>query len=181
MSSDRIWFFSEDVNVSCCECGKETTLNPDFDEVAGDLRLNFVKVRSTIPDSGTCPQCGNDMEVDVTYWRREFYCKNKDGKEVCRYFNLWLKDDSSGCSVEGLESLYETSALDHPDDLALDTSNAQELVDLLYKTTRDEALLAVGESLKNGSSVESVIPELKRIIDSHDDVLKDKYLSQYPL
>ena len=168
MSSDRIWFFSEDVNVSCCECGKETTLNPDFDEVAGDLRLN-------------CPQCGNEMEVVVTYWRREFYCKNKDGKEVCRYFNLWLKDDSSGCSVEGLESLYETSALDHPDDLALDTSSARELVDLLYKTTRDEALLAVGESLKNGNSVESVIPELKRIIDSHDDVLKDKYLSQYPL
>ena len=112
---------------------------------------------------------------------RILYCKNKDGKEVCRYFNLWLKDDSSGCSAEGLESLYETSALDHPDDLELDTSSAQELVDLLYKTTRDEALLAVGESLKNGNSVESVIPELKRIIDSHDDMLKDKYLSQYPL
>ena len=71
--------------------------------------------------------------------------------------------------------------MDHPDDLELDSSSAQELVDLLYKTTRDEALLAVGESLKNGNSVESVIPELKRIIDSHDDVLKDKYLSQYPL
>ena len=102
MSSDRIWFFSEDVNVSCCECGAETTLSPDFDEVAGDLRLNFVKVRSTIPSSGTCPQCGNEMEVSVTYWRREFYCKDKDGKEVCRYFNLWLNDNSSGCSVEGL-------------------------------------------------------------------------------
>ena len=56
---------------------------------------------------------------------------------------------------------------------------AQELVRLLYETTRDEALRAVGESLKNGSSVESVIPELKRIIDSHDDVLKDKYLGDY--
>jgi hypothetical protein len=28
--------------------------------------------------------------------------------------------------------------------------------------------------------VESLIPELKRIIDSHDDVLKDTYLSQFP-
>ena len=179
MSNDRIWFFSEDVNVSCCECGKETTLNPDFDEVAGDLRLNFVKVRSTIPDSGTCPQCGNEMEVVVTYWRREFYCKNKDGKDVCRYFNLWLKDDSSGCSVEGLASLFETYALDHPDDLELNVSSAQELIGHLYGETHDEALLAVGESLKNGNSVESVIPELKRIIDSHDDVLKDKYLGEF--
>ena len=148
MSSDRIWFFSEDVNVSCCECGKETTLNPDFDEVAGDLRLNFVKVRSTIPDSGTCPQCGNE-------------------------------DDSSGCSVEGLASLFETYALDHPDDLELNVSSAQELIGHLYGETHDEALLAVGESLKNGNSVESVIPELKRIIDSHDDVLKDKYLGEF--
>lgn len=179
MSNDKIFVFSEEVGVSCSECGKESTMSPNFAEVAGDLRLNFVKVRSTIPDSGTCPQCGNDMEVDVTYWRREFYCKNKDGKEVCRYFNLWLKDDSSGCSAEGLESLYETFALDHPDDLALDSDSAQELVDLLYKTTRDEALLAVGESLKNGNSVESVIPELKRIIDSHDDMLKDKYLGEF--
>ena len=81
MSSDRIWLFSEDVNVLCSECGKETTLNPDFDEVAGDLRLNFVKVRSTIPDSGTCPQCGNDMEVDVTYWRREFYCRIRTARK----------------------------------------------------------------------------------------------------
>lgn len=181
MSNDKIFVFSEEVGVSCSECGKESTMSPNFAEVAGDLRLNFVKVRSTIPSDDTCPHCGSEMEVDVTYWRREFYCKNKDGKEVCRYFNLWLKDDSSGCSVEGLESLYETSALDHPDDLALDVSSARELVDHLYKTIRDEALLAVGESLKNGSSVESVIPELKRIIDLHDDVLKDKYLSQYPL
>jgi hypothetical protein len=27
--------------------------------------------------------------------------------------------------------------------------------------------------------VESVIPELKRIIDAHDDVLKDAYLGDY--
>lgn len=181
MASDRIWFFSEDVNVSCSECGKEATLSPDFDEVAGDLRLNFVKVRSTIPSSGTCEECGNEMEVDVTYWRREFYCKNEDGKEVCRYFILWLNDNSSGCSVDGLASLYETSALDHPDDLELDSSSARELIDHLYETTKDKALLAVRESLENGSSVESVIPEFQRIIDSHDDVLKDAYLSQYPL
>ena len=180
MSSDRIWFFSEDVNVSCCECGKETTLNPDFDEVAGDLRLNFVKVRSTIPDSGTCPQCGNEMELDVTYWKREFMGVRPDGREVCRVFTMWERDESPGCSAESLFGYFETCGPEiHSDELALDTSSAQELIDLLYKTTRDEALLAVGESLKNGNSVESVIPELKRIIDSHDDVLKDKYLGEF--
>ena len=181
MSNDKIFVFSEEVGVSCSECGKESTMSPNFAEVAGDLRLNFVKVCSTIPSDDTCPHCGNEMEVDVTYWRREFYCKNKNGKEICRYFFLWPSDNSAGCSVDGLLSLYETFAIVHSDDLALDSSSALELVDLLYKTTRDEALLAVGESLKNGCSVESVIPELKRIIDSHDDVLKDKYLSQYPL
>lgn len=180
MPHERIWFFSEDVEVSCSECGKETTMCPDFDEVAGDLRLNFVKVRSTIPSSDTCLHCGNEMEVDVTYWRREFYCKNKDGEEVCRYFILWLDDNSAGCSVEGLESVYECYALDHPEDLTLDSSSAQELIDLLYKKTRDESLLPIEESLKNGSDVESLIPELKRIIDSHDDVLKDAYLAHFP-
>jgi endogenous inhibitor of DNA gyrase (YacG/DUF329 family) len=180
MSSERVYFFSEDVNVSCSECGKQATFSVDFDEVAGDLRLNFVKVRTSIPPSETCPHCGNEVEVDVSYWRREFYCKNKDGKEVCRYFFLWPSDNSAGCSVDGLLSLYETFAIDHPEDLALDSSSALELVDLLYKTTRDEALLPVKESLKNGGDVESLIPELKRIIDSHDDVLKDAYLSQFP-
>ncbi len=29
-------------------------------------------------------------------------------------------------------------------------------------------------------TIESLIPELKRIIDSHDDVLKDAYLAQFP-
>lgn len=180
MSDDRIFVFSEEVGVSCSECGKETTMSPNFAEVAGDLRLNFVKVSSTIPSDDTCPHCGNEMEVDVTYWRREFYCKNKKGKEICRYFFLWPSDNSAGCSVDGLSSLYETFAIVHSDDLALDGSSAQELVDLLYKTTHDEALLPIKESLKNGSSVESQIPELKRIIDSHDDVLKDAYLSQFP-
>lgn len=180
MSNDEIFVFSEEVSVSCSECGKESTMSPNFAEVAGDLRLNFVKVCSTIPSDDTCPHCGNEMEVDVTYWRREFYCKNKDGKEVCRYFILWLDDNSAGCSVEGLESVYECYALDHPEDLTLDSSSAQELIDLLYKKTRDESLLPIEESLKNGSDVESLIPELKRIIESHDDVLKDAYLSQFP-
>ena len=180
MSSERVYFFSEDVNVSCSECGKQATFSVDFDEVAGDLSLNFVKVCSTIPSDDTCPHCGNEVKVDVSYWRREFYCKNKDGKEVCRYFFLWPSDNSAGCSVDGLLSLYETFAIDHPEDLALDSSSALELVDLLYKTTRDEALLPVKESLKNGGDVESLIPELKRIIESHDDVLKDAYLSQFP-
>ena len=63
--------------------------------------------------------------------------------------------------------------------VTLDDSSAQELVDFLYKTTHDEALLAVGESLEKGNAVESIIPELKRIIDAHDDVLKDAYLGDY--
>lgn len=93
---------------------------------------------------------------------------------------MWVRDESLGCSTESLFGYFEMCGPEiHPDDLALDTSSARELVDLLYQTTRDEALHAVDESLKNGCSVESVIPELKRIINSHDDVLKDKYLGNY--
>jgi hypothetical protein len=67
----------------------------------------------------------------------------------------------------------------HSAGLTLDDSSVQELVDLLYKTTHDEALLAVDESSEKGNAVESVIPALKRIIDAHDDVLKDAYLGDY--
>ena len=95
-------------------------------------------------------------------------------------FTMWECDESPGCSADSLFGYFETCSPEiHSDDLALDVSSARELVDHLYKTTRDEALLAVGESLKNGSSVESVIPELKRIIDLHDDVLKDEYLGDF--
>ena len=171
--------WTQDQEIECTKCGKTTKFSSvSFTDGYGDVRLNFVKINCC--DSYTCPHCGNEMEVDVTYWRREFYCKNKDGKEVCRYFILWLDDNSAGCSVEGLESVYECYALDHPEDLTLDSSSAQELIDLLYKKTRDESLLPIEESLKNGSDVESLIPELKRIIESHDDVLKDAYLSQFP-
>ncbi|MBR2307413.1 MAG: hypothetical protein IKA48_09495 [Fibrobacter sp.] len=170
----------QDVDVTCSECGEACVVDGRFSEVAGDERLNFYKVKSSFACEGTCPHCGNEMELDVAYWKREFMGVRPDGREVCRVFTMWERDESPGCSAESLFGYFETCGPEiHSDDLALDVSSARELVDLLYKTTRDEALLAVGESLKNGNSVESVIPELKRIIDSHDDVLKDKYLGDF--
>lgn len=170
----------QDVDVTCSECGEACVVDGRFSEVAGDERLNFYKVRSGFACEGTCPHCGNEMELDVTYWKREFMGVRPDGRVVCRVFIMWERDESPGCSAESLFGYFETCGPEiHSDDLALDTSSARELVDHLYKMTRDEALLAVGESLKNGNSVESVIPELKRIIDSHDDVLKDKYLGDF--
>lgn len=109
----------------------------------------------------TCFECGESCVIDGSF------------TEVAG-------DESPGCSADSLFGYFETFGPEiHSEGLALDDSGARELVDLLYKTTRDEALLAVGESMENGSSVESVIPELKRIIDSHDDVLKDEYLGEY--
>ena len=182
MQIDKKWPVSwmEDVGVTCSECGNPCEIDGRFTEVAGDERLNFYKVKSSFACEGTCPHCENEMELDVTYWKREFMGVRPDGREVCRIVTMWERDESPGCSAESLFGYFETCGPEiHSDDLALDVSSARELVDLLYKTTRDEALLAVGESLKNGSSVESVIPELERIIDSHDDVLKDKYLGDF--
>lgn len=170
----------QDVGVTCSECGEACVVDGRFSEIAGDERLNFYKVRSGFACGETCPHCGNEMELDVTYWKREFMGMRPDGREVCRIFTMWECNESPGCSADSLFGYCETCAPEmHSDDLSLDDSSAQELIDLLYKTTHDEALLAVRESLKNGSSVESVIPELKQIIDSHDDVLKDAYLGDF--
>ena len=182
MEISKNWPLSwmEDVDVTCSECGNTCELDGRFTEVAGDERLNFYKVRSSTTRGGTCPKCGNEMELDVTYWRREFMGVRPDGREVCRVFTMWERDECPGCSPNSVFGYYETSGADfHSEGLALDDSSAQELIDNLYKATNDEALLAVRESLNNGNSVESVIPELKRIIDSHDDVLKDAYLGDY--
>jgi len=182
MKIDKNWPLSwmEDVSVTCSECGESGVVDGSFTEVAGDERLNFYKVRSGVARSGVCSHCGNEMELDVTYWRREFMGVRPDGREVCRVFTLWEQDACPGCSPDSVFGYYETDCADmHSEGLSLDNSTALELVDLLYETTHDEALLAVRESLNNGDSVESVIPELKRIIDLHDDVLKDKYLGEY--
>ena len=182
MEIDKNWPVSwmEDVAVTCSECGKNCDVDGRFTEVAGDERLNFYKVRSGVARSSVCPHCGNEMELYVTFWKHEFMGVRPDGREVCRFFTMWERDESPGCSTESLFGYFETGGPElHSEGLSLDSSSARELVDLLYKTTHDEALLAVGESLNNASSVESVIPELKRIIDSHDDVLKDAYLDEY--
>ncbi len=170
----------QDVGVTCSECGESCEIDGSFTEIAGDEQLNFYKVRSGVARSGVCPHCGNEMELDVTYWKREFMGVRPDGREVCRIVTMWERDESPGCSADSLFGYFETGGPElHSEGLSLDSSSARELVDLLYKTTHDEALLAVGESLTNASSVESVIPELKRIIDSHDDVLKDAYLDEF--
>ena len=182
MEIDKNWPVSwmEDVGVTCTECGESCDMDGHFTEVAGDERLNFYKVRSTTLRGKECPHCGNEMELDVRFWKREFMGVRPDGREVCRVFTLWERDECPGCSLDSLFGYYETDCPEmHSAGLSLDSSSAQELVDLLYKTTHDEALLAVGESLEKGNSVESVIPELKRIIDAHDDVLKDAYLGDY--
>ena len=182
MGMDKNWPVSwmEDVEVTCSECGTSSNVDGRFTEVAGDERLNFYKVRSDTTCKGVCPHCGNEMELDITYWKREFTGVRPDGREVLRTFTIWERDECPGCSADSAFGYFETAASEiHSEGLALDSFTAQELVRLLYETTRDEALRAVGESLKNGSSVESVIPELKRIIDSHDDVLKDKHLGDY--
>ena len=170
----------QDVDVTCTECGEACVVDGRFSEVAGDERLNFYKVKSSFACEGTCPHCENEMELDVRFWKREFMGVRPDGREVCRVFTLWERDECPGCSPDSLFGYYETDCPEmHSAGLSLDSSSAHELVDLLYKTTHDEALLAVGESLEKGNAVESIIPELKWIIDAHDDVLKDAYLGDY--
>lgn len=172
--------WSEEVRVNCSKCGYSGIVEKRFFEVAGDERLNLYKVAlDGIVEYNVCPHCKNEVDVYFSYWRRKFYSKNKDGKDICQYFFLWLVDDSARGSVESLGSPYDTFAIEESKDLTLDLGHSLELVDLLYKTTHDEALLTVGESLKNGNSVESVIPELKQIIDSHEGMLKRAYLGEY--
>ena len=172
------WF--EEVQVKCSKCGYSGKTQKRFFEVAGDERLNLYKVvLDGVVEYDVCPHCRNEVDVNFSYWRRKFYGKNKDGKDVCQYFFLWLVDDSARGSVESWGSPYDTFAIEEIRNLTLDLPYTLELVDLLYKITHDESLLAVRESLKTGNSVESVIPELKRIIDSHDDALKTAYLGNY--
>lgn len=173
--------WSEEVRVKCSKCGFSGKVGKRFFEVAGDERLNLYKVvLDGIVEYNVCPHCRNEIDVNFSYWRRKIHNKNKDGKDVCRYSVLWLVDDTARGSVESLGSPYDTFAIEESKDLSLDPGCSLELVDLLYNTTHDEALLTVSKSLKNGKSVESVIPELKRIIDSHDDVLKEAYWDDYP-
>ena len=51
-----------------------------------------------------------------------------------------------------------------------------------FDFTKDSALLPVKEKLNKklgDESIEVVIPELKRIIDSHDNVLKTPYMPKF--
>ena len=51
-----------------------------------------------------------------------------------------------------------------------------------FDLTKDPALLPVKEKLNEklgDESIETVIPELKRIINSHDDLLKIPYVPKF--
>lgn len=186
----------QDTPVTCSECGAAGEVDSRFNEWAGDERLNFYKVYGH--GQGTCGHCGNEMELDVRYWRREFYIKNTKGEEVCHECALWGKDNSPGCNADSVFNEYESSGEMHADNVSLGLDDALELVGLLYGETKDPELTAIEETLRgkeeeyrkmpSGSeeekarreqfeteSVESVIPQLKKIIESHDDVLKDPY------
>ena len=120
------------------------------------------------------------MEVDAAWWQREFSYKAEDGKDIIRIVPLWFEDHCEGCSVDDLSSTtdYISNTYDF-EDLRLDFAGAKELFEHIYERTKDEALLSIKEKLKEISadeSIEAVIPELKRIIDSHDDLLKVPYM-----
>ena len=191
---------SQDVNLICSKCGKKSVVNADIYEVVGDDRLNFYKM--SCQESEICPHCGNEMGLNIRYWQREFYYKKPDGKNAWRYFTLWADDKSVDCSSDGLLGLFESSGHDYFN-IKFSFADALEIVNKLYKESRDEALLPIKNDLEEklavyikmpkGSeedrkaselfefdTIESLIPELKRIIDSHDDVLKDAYLAQFP-
>jgi len=171
--------WTQDQEIKCANCGKTTKFKSvNFAEVCGDVRLNFVKIASC--DSETCPHCGSEMEIDVSWWQREFPYKGKNGESLLRVVPLWFEDNCNGCSVDdlGWTADYSSNTFDF-DDLRLDFDGANELIEHLYKLTKDPALLPVKEKLneKLGDElIEAVIPELKRIIDSHDNVLKTPYM-----
>ena len=96
MYSDGIFFWSEDVQATCSECGKELTFNVDFEDASGDERLNFFKIRTSIAAEETCPHCGNEIQFDIRYWQREFYGKKPDGRQFCRGITLWKTDYTAG-------------------------------------------------------------------------------------
>lgn len=165
--------------IKCTKCGKATKFKSvNFAEVCGDVRLNFVKINCC--DSFTCPHCGGEMEVDASWWQRVFPYKSENDKTLYRVVPLWFKDDCEGCSVDDLSkpASYTSDTYDF-DDLRLNFTGAKELIEHIYERTKDSALLPIKEKLKENSgdeSIESVIPELKRIIDSHDDMLKVPYM-----
>ena len=185
--------------IKCTKCGKATEFSSvSFTDGYGDMRLNFVKINCC--DTYTCPHCGNEMEVDVSWWQREFPYKAENGETYLRVVPLWFEDNCNGCSVDDLSwpASFASNTFDF-DDLRLDFVGALELLGLLYKRTGDAALLSIKEELDKKAdlyddmskdtiedidrcekfeteSIEAVIPELKRIIDSHDDVLKDPYM-----
>ena len=171
--------WTQDQEIKCANCGKTTKFKSvNFAEVCGDVRLNFVKIASC--DSYTCPHCGGEMEIDVSWWQRVFPYKAENGETLYRVVPLWFKDCCEGCSVDDLKNpaTYASNTYDF-DDLRLDFDGANELVELLYDLTKDSALLPVKETLNKklgDESIETVIPELTRIINSHDDLLKVPYM-----
>jgi len=191
--------WTQDQEIECTKCGKTTKFSSvSFTDGYGDVRLNFVKINCC--DSYTCPHCGNEMEVDVAWWQREFSYKAENGETLVRVVPLWVEDYSNGCSVEELKwpASFTSNTYDF-DDLRLDFVGALELIGHLYECTKDPALLSIKNELDKKAdlyedmsdetyedldrrekfeteSIEAVIPELKRIIDSHDDVLKDPYM-----
>lgn len=185
--------------VKCSKCGKTTDFpSVSFTDGYGDMRLNFVKINCC--DSYTCPHCGSEMEIDVSWWQREFPYKGKNGESLLRVVPLWFEDNCNGCLVDDLSwtADYSSNTFDF-DDLRLDFVGALELVGHLYKCTGDKALLSIEKELEEKAdlydnmskdtyeefdrcekfeteSIESVIPRLKQIIDSHDNVLKTPYM-----
>ena len=202
MSSDGIFFWAEDVQATCSECGKESTFNVDFEDASGDERLNFFKIRTSIAAEETCPHCGNIIQFDIRYWQREFYGKKPDGRQFCRGITLWKTDYTAGASTDAPFREFEATAVDHLEELRLNFADAFELIDNLRKVTQDEGFVSVRNALKEKEAVyakmrkatkadkaardqfeieaiDSVIPELKRLIDAHEDVLKDAYLGDF--
>ena len=171
--------WTQDQEIKCANCGKTTKFKSvNFAEVCGDVRLNFVKIASC--DSETCPHCGSEMEMDVSWWQRVFPYKAENGETLYRVVPLWYKDNSEGCSADNLSKLvtYASNTYDF-DDLRLDFDGANELIEHFYELTKDPALLPIKETLNKklgDESIEVVIPELKRIIDFHDNVLKTSYM-----
>ena len=194
--------WTQNQEFKCAKCGKTTEFKSvDFAEVCGDVRLNFVKI--TCCDHFTCPHCGGEMEVDAAWWQRVFPYKAENGETFYRVVPFWFEDNSEGCSSDNLSKpvTYASNTYDF-DDLRLDFDGANELVERLYSRTKDPALHSIKEVLKEKSelynkmtkvtndeqelsekfgmeSIEAVIPELKRIIDSHDDMLKDPYMPNF--
>jgi len=165
--------------IKCTKCGTTTTFpSVNFTELYGDVRLNFVKITSNY--SCNCPKCGNEMEVDVEWWQRLFPYKAENEKTLYRVVPLWFENNCNGCSVDSLSKItdYTSNSFDFYD-LRLDFTGTKELVEKLYKSTRDASLLSIKDELKEKSelnSIESAIPKLKKIIDSHEIVLKTPYM-----